>query len=86
MASARWGEAFLSAPPQLLKLKSAVSTSVTRRTDIIVVGGRRKDDAEVSVFDAGDMAVSWEDYKKTPKPDEFKVCVCVRVGGTPDPR
>lgn len=73
VASALLGEAFLSAPPPLLKFKTAaaVATRGTRRPGILA---RENDDADVSVFDAGDVAVSWEDYKKTPKPDEYKVC------------
>ncbi|CAM9327171.1 unnamed protein product [Hapterophycus canaliculatus] len=71
-SSALHGEAFLAVPAQLLKFKSAVTTSGTRRPGILI-REKHNDDVEVSVFDAGEMAVSWEDYKKLPKPDEYKL-------------
>lgn len=58
-----------------------VPTAVSRldagrfRTAVQVV--RVQEEPELTVFDAGDVGVSWADYKKQ-KPNEFKVCCPLR--------
>lgn len=78
MMMSHFTEAFVAPPgsPQPLLLKSRVSRSnigaiwATRQ-------GKNSKEPDVTVFDAGDTPVSWEEYKHQKKPDEYKVCVCI---------
>ncbi|CAM9352057.1 unnamed protein product [Ectocarpus fasciculatus] len=72
MAASR-GEAFFAAAPGAAAFKSrAITTTTTTTTNVNAVGHGGQQDPELTVFDAGETAVSWEDYKKQ-KPDEYKL-------------
>lgn len=72
LLAASCGEAFFFAPgPAVFKPRVSLTTTATNVNAVRHGGGQQ--DPELSVFDAGETGVSWEDYKKQ-KPDEFKVC------------
>lgn len=64
--------AFIVPIPPPLQAYSPRSPRFNSRS---AVGGESD---EVSVFDAGEAAVSWDDYKKQ-KPNEYKVCVMLAL-------
>ncbi|CBN78655.1 expressed unknown protein [Ectocarpus siliculosus] len=67
------GEAFFTAAPAPAVFKSRAYRITTTNVNAVRHGGQQdQQDPELSVFDAGETAVSWEDYKKQ-KPDEFKL-------------
>lgn len=52
---------------------TAVSKPAAGRVRTALQVVRVQEEPELTVFDAGDVGVSWADYKKQ-RPNEFKVC------------